>query len=339
MTSIVRSTHSVPTHAWTTPTNGCLPSNTYQNNSDDVHRGSKFGNPACTPQFTLAAACPAPPHRQPPLSIYSGYAETLCPDIDNSEVPCIDEQAVADLSNLQSVSQAALPCESSDMRKLMMHAKPISTASQLLSRIRQAPMADNQSQFQSNRCADVYMTRPRPGEKRKLSSLRAQLDYMGKDLCSESHAQLVSNVADRAVPLWQEDMAARTELTQRPKRAARGCFAQLQEFDRMHIKANDPAMGPLKIPRGTAGPGLKSLVSGHRFSQQSSYFLGSQQQPLFLTTFDMPLEAPPPLGLRPFYGHPWPWSACPQPHGNGPSTDGSSPQHGEHGSQSGYSQV
>lgn len=264
MTSIVRSTHSVPTHAWTTPTNGCLPSNTYQNNSDDVHRGSKFGNPACTPQFTLAAACPAPPHRQPPLSIYSGYAETLCPDIDNSEVPCIDEQAVADLSNLQSVSQAALPCESSDMRKLMMHAKPISTASQLLSRIRQAPMADNQvssspaglqcmstqtvhvpsaswvpalsvpvsvhsscltarppgqSQFQSNRCADVYMTRPRPGEKRKLSSLRAQLDYMGKDLCSESHAQLVSNVADRAVPLWQEDMAARTELTQRPKRA------------------------------------------------------------------------------------------------------------------------
>ncbi|KAL0029642.1 hypothetical protein WJX79_010174 [Trebouxia sp. C0005] len=106
------------------------------------------------------------------------------------------------------------------------------------------------------RCADVYMTRPRPGEKRKLSSLRAQLDYMGKDLCSESHAQLVSNVADRAVPLWQEDMAARTELTQRPKRAARGCFAQLQEFDRMHIKANDPAMGPLKIPRGTAGPVL-----------------------------------------------------------------------------------
>lgn len=27
----------------------------------------------------------------------------------------------------------------------------------------------------------------------------------------------------------------------------------------MHIKANDPAMGPLKIPRGTAGPGQASV--------------------------------------------------------------------------------
>ncbi len=265
MTSIVHSTHSVPTHAWTTPTNGCLPSNTFQNHSDDVHRGSKFGNPACTPQSTLTAACPAPPHRHPPLRIYGGYAETLCPDIDNSEVPCIEEQAVADLGSLQSVSQAALPaCESSDMRKLMMHANPIMTASQLLSRIRQAPMADNQlssspaglqcmstptvhvpsaswvpalsvpvsvhsscltatppgqSQSQRHKRADAYTTGPRHGEKRKLSSLRPQLDYMGKGLCSESHEQLVSNAAGHAVPLWQDDTAAGTELTQRPKRS------------------------------------------------------------------------------------------------------------------------
>ncbi len=81
----------------------------------------------------------------------------------------------------------------------------------------------------------------------------------------------------------------------------------------------------------TLSAGVKSLVSSHRSSQQSSYFLGSQQQPLFLTTFDMPLEAPPPPGLRPFYGHPWPWSACPQPQGSGPSIGRSSPQHDDTG--------
>ncbi len=41
--------------------------------------------------------------------------------------------------------------------------------------------------------------------------------------------------------------------------AARACFAQLQEFDRMHSKANGLAIGPLKIPRGTAGPGQALL--------------------------------------------------------------------------------
>jgi hypothetical protein len=76
----------------------------------------------------------------------------------------------------------------------------------------------------------------------------------------------------------------------------------------------------------TLSAGVKSLVSSHVSSQQSSYFSGSQQQPLFLTTFDMPLEAPPPPGLRPFYGHPWLW---PQPQGSGPSTDCSRPQHGD----------
>lgn len=76
---------------------------------------------------------------------------------------------------------------------------------------------------------------------------------------------------------------------------------------------------------------VKSLGSSYAFPQQSSYFSGSQQQPLFLTTFDMPLEAPPPPGLRPFYGHLWPWSACPQPQGSGPSADCNSPQHGDTG--------
>jgi len=75
----------------------------------------------------------------------STIARSPFPAIDNSEVPCIEEQAVADLGSLQSVSTVALPArESSDMRKLMMHANPITTASQLLSRIKQAPMADNQ---------------------------------------------------------------------------------------------------------------------------------------------------------------------------------------------------
>ncbi len=266
MTSIVRSTHSMPTRAWTTPTNGCLPSNTFQNHSDDVHRGSKFGNPACTLPATLTAACPAPPHRQPPLRQYGGFAERVCPDIDNSKVPCIEEQAFADLSSLQSVSQAALPaCEASDMRKLMMHANPIMTASQLLSRISQAPMAENQlscspaaglhctstqtvhapsaswlpglsvpdsvhlscltamppgqSQLQRHRHSDGYMTGPRLGEKRNLSSSRPQLDFMDKGLHSQSREQLVSNVADHAVPLWQDDMAFGAELPQRPKRS------------------------------------------------------------------------------------------------------------------------
>ncbi len=77
--------------------------------------------------------------------------------------------------------------------------------------------------------------------------------------------------------------------------------------------------------------GVKSLDSSRRSPLQSSYFSGSQQQPLFLTTFDMPLEAPPTPGLRPFYGHPWPWSACPQSQGSGPSTDCNSPQHGDSG--------
>lgn len=265
MTSIVRSTHSVPTHARTTPTNGCLPSNMFQSHSDDVHRGSRFGNPACTPQATLAAACPAPPHRQLPLRLYGGSAQRLCPAIDDSKVSCTEEHAIADLGGLQSVSNLALPaCESSDMHKLMMHANPITTASQLLSRIRQVPRADNQlssspaglqcmsaqtnhvpsaswlpglsapdsvhlscltatppgqSQPQRNRHAAEYMTRPRHGEKRKLSSLRPQLDFMGKGLHSQSREQLVSTVADRAVPLWQDDMAVGAELTQRPKQS------------------------------------------------------------------------------------------------------------------------
>ncbi|KAL0033743.1 hypothetical protein WJX77_003408 [Trebouxia sp. C0004] len=240
----------------------------------------------------LTAICPAPPHRQAPLRIYGGYAEMLCPDIGDRKVPRREEQAVADLSSLQSVSPVAHPAW------------------------------------------------PRHGEKRKLPSIRPQLDYIG--LRSQSQEQLVSNMAGRAVPLWQDDMAFGAELTQRPKRSACACSAQVQEFDRMHSthsKEYGLAIGPLNIPRGTARPeaaaeissGIKSLVSSHVPSQQSPYFLGSQQQPLFLTTFDMPLEAPPPPGLRPFYGHPWPWCACPQPQGNGLSTGCSSPQHGDTG--------
>lgn len=265
MTIIVRSTDSVPTHAWTPPTNGCLPSNKFQKHSDDVHRGSILGNPACTPQATLTAACPAPPHRQLPLRLYGGYAETPCPDIDDSKVSCTEEQATADLGSLHSVSKVALPaCESSEMRKLMMHANPVATASQLLTRIRQVPRADNQlssspaglqcmsaqtvhvpsaswlpalsvpdpvhlscltatppgqSQSQRNKHAVEYMTSPRHGEKRKLSSLRHQLDFLGKGLHSQPQEQLVSNVADRAVPLWQDDTAFGAELTQRPKQS------------------------------------------------------------------------------------------------------------------------
>ncbi len=266
MTSILRSTHSMPTYAWSTPKNGCLPSNTFQNHSDDVHKGSKVGKPACTPQAKLTAACPAPPRCHPPLRLYGGYAEKPCPAIDNSEVPCIEEQAVADLGSLQSVSTVALPArESSDMHKLMMHASPITTASQLLSRIKQAPRAENQlssspaaglhctstqtvhvpsaswlpalsvpsslqsscltarppgqSLSQRHRHSDGYMTGPRHGEKRKLSSLRPQPDHMCKGLHSQSQEQLVSNVADHAVPLWQDDMAFGAELTQRPKRS------------------------------------------------------------------------------------------------------------------------
>lgn len=241
MTSIVRSTHNVPTHAWATPTNGCLPTNMFPNYSDEMHRGSKFGNPACAPPATLTAACLAPPHRQPPLRIYGGSAEVLRPDVDDNEVPCAEEQ----------------------MHKLMMHANPITTASQLFSRIRQAPI-DNQlsssparlhcvsgqtvhvpsaswlpassvpvsvhsscltagppgqSQPPRNRHADEYMTVPRHGQKRKVSSSRPQLDCMCTGLHSQSQEQLLSNVADHAVPLWQDDMAFGAELTQRPKRS------------------------------------------------------------------------------------------------------------------------
>lgn len=371
MTSIVRSTHSVATHACTTPTNGCLPSNRFQNHSDDVHRTSKFGNLACTPQATLTAACPAPPHRQPPLRTYGVYAEMLSPATDNSKVPCTDEHAIADLGSLQKVGQVAPPaCEASDMHTLMMHANPIATASQLLSRLRQAPIDDqiNSSLASSMTSQTVHvpsaswlpplsvpdsvhwscltatphehMIRPRHGEKRKLSRLRPQLDYMCTSLHSESQEQRVSHGAGHAIPDWQDGMAAGTELTQRPKRSVRACFAQVQEFDRMHSTAHGLAIGSLKIPRGNPGPGqtvlchddspaslqhvdspassvqgqswpyacnpeilsgTKSFDSSSVSSQQSSYFLGSQQQPLFLTTFDMPLEAPPPPGLRPFY--------------------------------------
>ncbi len=63
------------------------------------------------------------------------------------------------------------------------------------------------------------MTGPRHGEKRKLSSLGPQPDFMGKGLHSQSQEQLVSNVADQAVPLWQDDIAFGAELTQRPKRS------------------------------------------------------------------------------------------------------------------------
>ena len=196
----------------------------------------------------------------------STIARSPFPAIDNSEVPCIEEQAVADLGSLQSVSTVAHPArESSDMRKLMMHANPITTASQLLSRIKQAPMADNQvssspaaglhctstqtvhvpsaswlpalsvpvslhsscltagptgqSLSQRHRHSDGYMTGPRHGEKRKLSSFRPQLDFMGKGLHSQLQEQLVSNAADHAVPLWQDDIAFGAELTQRPKRS------------------------------------------------------------------------------------------------------------------------
>ncbi|DBA91596.1 TPA: hypothetical protein ACH3X1_003205 [Trebouxia sp. C0004] len=395
MTSIVRNTHNVPAHVWTTPINGRLPTNTFPNHSDDVHRASKSGNPACTAQSMLTAICPAPPHRQAPLRIYGGYAEMLCPDIGDRKVPRREEQAVADLSSLQSVSPVAHPaCESSDMHKLMMHANPITTASQLLSRIRQAPIDNHiksspaglhsmssqtvhvpsasllpalsvpasvncltpsppgQSQSQRHRHVHEHTTGPRHGEKRKLPSIRPQLDYIG--LRSQSQEQLVSNMAGRAVPLWQDDMAFGAELTQRPKRSACACSAQVQEFDRMHSthsKEYGLAIGPLNIPRGTARPGqallrhddstallrhddstallrhddspatsvegqswpyactpeaaaeissgIKSLVSSHVPSQQSPYFLGSQQQPLFLTTFDMPLEAPPPPAYGP----------------------------------------
>ncbi len=41
--------------------------------------------------------------------------------------------------------------------------------------------------------------------------------------------------------------------------AARACFDQLHKFDRMHSTAHGLAIRPLKIPRGTAGPGQAPL--------------------------------------------------------------------------------
>ena len=41
--------------------------------------------------------------------------------------------------------------------------------------------------------------------------------------------------------------------------AVRACFAQVQEFDRMHSTAHGLAIGSLKIPRGNPGPGQTVL--------------------------------------------------------------------------------
>ena len=49
--------------------------------------------------------------------------------------------------------------------------------------------------------------------------------------------------------------------------------------------------------------GIANVVPSHAACQQSFFFLNSNQQPLFMATFDMPPEAHPPPSLRPFYDH------------------------------------
>lgn len=81
----------------------------------------------CTPPTRGPSACPAPPRRRPP----HGGA-----DIRDHAPPCIDKQVFGNLESLSTASEAA------DMHRLTMHSSPVSSASELLSRLRQVPNND-----------------------------------------------------------------------------------------------------------------------------------------------------------------------------------------------------
>lgn len=63
-----------------------------------------------------------------------------------------------------------------------------------------------------------------------------------------------------------------------------------------------PCDGSMDIDT-TLSAGFADCVPRHAVYHQSSFFLSSNQQPLFMATFGMPPGAHPPPSLRPFYDH------------------------------------
>lgn len=94
----------------------------------------------CTPPTRGPSACPAPPRRQ---SLH-GLA-----DIRDHAPPCIGKQAFGNLG--QTLSPDPPPAsEAADMHRLMVQSSPVSSASELLIRLRQVPVNDQHSSGEQN---------------------------------------------------------------------------------------------------------------------------------------------------------------------------------------------
>ena len=91
----------------------------------------------CTPPTRGPSPCPAPPRRHPS----HGFA-----DIGDHTLFCMDKPALDNLDMVQTLSpDLPLAVEAADMHKLIMHSSPVSSASELLSRLRQVPINDQHS--------------------------------------------------------------------------------------------------------------------------------------------------------------------------------------------------